>query len=105
MGDTVWNVWNLHLEAYDEATRQEQLARMAEKFRGDTHLMLAAGDYNEQRVDVLREFSHTSGLQSCGYALDYVVYADGLKLVDKGYQDCRASDHFPVWATFKISLK
>lgn len=103
VGDDTWNVWNLHLEAFDPSAREQQFKQVIQAIRKDTRAVIAAGDYNEQKADVLQDFGQKIGFSSYGHYLDYIFFADGLDVVEKGYQDIEASDHWPVWARFKVT--
>lgn len=100
MGDTSRDVWNVHLEAFDERTRRRQLAKLMDLVAADTQTLLVGGDFNEAPNLFLKNFALKTSMKRAGVGFDHLFYADSLALDEDGYSTITASDHFPQWATF-----
>lgn len=112
VSDRQIEVWNVHLEAFDERSREEQLTvlgKVLEREQG-AHVIVA-GDYN---TPDLQAFAQQAALEMPVSAtvtktypswdphdsIDHILYA-GFRLESAGLESgITASDHLPVWAVF-----
>lgn len=98
-GKTV-DVWNVHLEAFDEKARRRQLSELTDLVTADAQTLLVGGDFNEVPNLFLKNFASKTSMKRSGTGFDHIFYADSLGLDEEGYAKLTASDHFPQWATF-----
>lgn len=128
LGDQKLTVYNVHLEAFSNSTRQEQLQGLLDwvKQSGNPH-QIVAGDFNlrwestqadprqmEEEKSQLQEFQREAQIQMTApegpqltfpswkpeKRIDFIFYSPGLSLEDEGIiAGLLASDHLPVWAT------
>jgi endonuclease/exonuclease/phosphatase family metal-dependent hydrolase len=101
-GGETMDVWNVHLEAFDEEARRHQLTELANSVAEDDRTILVAGDFNEVPNLFLQNFSRKTSLKRSGTGFDHIFYAESLTLDGEGYETSAASDHFPQWATFTL---
>jgi endonuclease/exonuclease/phosphatase family metal-dependent hydrolase len=103
VGEQTWSVWNIHLEAYHQNTRHQQIEGLKGAIQQDPQTVIAAGDYNEKADVELKTFSGQTGMEKTGQEIDHIFYSNKLRLEGSGHLSITASDHFPVWARFKVN--
>lgn len=121
------SIYNIHLEAFAEATREDQITQLGRMIKADPfEAKIAAGDFNladlmlEGKTDSARDqkgllkiFAENTGLKAFGaeqpfysmpssepYKLiDHIFFSPKFRLEKAGnIADSTASDHLAVWA-------
>lgn len=127
LGGEQASVYNIHLEAFAEATREDQITQLGRMIKADPfEAKIAAGDFNladaivEGKVDsdrdrngLLKIFAENTGLKAFAsekpfysmpssepYKLiDHIFFSPRFRLEKAGnIADSTASDHLAVWA-------
>lgn len=99
--------WNVHLEAFDEKTREEQLKKLSNLvLSNENKKVIVAGDFNTDNP-IIENFKSTEAFftypsWSPNEKLDHIFYSSffNLNKSDKS-SGVEASDHLAVWAVFK----
>lgn len=98
--------WNVHLEAFDEQTREEQLKKLSNLvLLNENKKVIVAGDFNTDNP-IIENFKSTEAFftypsWSPNEKLDHIFYSSffNLNKSDKS-SGVEASDHLAVWAIF-----
>lgn len=116
IGEKNITVWNIHLEAFSEKTRVQQMKLLADRISAEkdvAHIVL--GDFN---AEVLAEiFSKTRLVSATDPAgpqptfpstspkeqLDHILHDPEFKLKGSGSAQLTASDHLPLWAELQTN--
>lgn len=128
VGGQQMSVYNVHLEAFAEDTREEQLQKLQRMVKADpAPLKMVAGDFNlasqmeegiednaRDRKGLLGEFSKITGLKEAitdpklysmpswkpNKLIDHIFYSSKFHLLKSGnLSNSQASDHLAIWAT------
>jgi endonuclease/exonuclease/phosphatase family metal-dependent hydrolase len=128
LGDRLAKVWNVHLEAYQEATRLKQAEFVGERVREDlTPLKFVLGDFNSKSFSIndpqyqhdaeaLKLFQSESGLtnaetETAFYTIpswepkdkiDHIFYSASVTMQSVQSLVSLGSDHLPVKAVFVL---
>lgn len=128
LGDRLAKVWNVHLEAFQDATRLEQAKFVSERVREDAaSLKFALGDFNSKSFSIndpqyqhdaesLKLFQSASGLRNAETGdvfytipswepkdkIDHVFYSSPAALQSVKSLVSLGSDHLPVKADFVL---
>jgi endonuclease/exonuclease/phosphatase family metal-dependent hydrolase len=60
LGNKVWGMVNLHLEAFDQENREEQARRLVEYLKKNPHIKMIAGDFNTTPSFALKKSGFTA---------------------------------------------
>jgi len=109
-------VFLVHLSRKDR-TRQEQLRTLHDLVRACTKPVILAGDFNtffgEDEMFLFREATHLRSANATSLKtypshqprmeLDFILYSEGLAVVDFRIPQLRYSDHLPLICDFRLT--